>query len=34
MARMRKNVDEAEATGNWQPLLDRAPQVPVTTAAQ
>ncbi len=34
LARMRVRVDEAEASGDWQPLLDRARQVPVTTAAQ
>ncbi len=34
MARMRENVEEAEASGNWQPLLDRARQVPVATASK
>ena len=33
LARMRESADEAEATGNWQPLLDRARQVPVANAA-
>ena len=33
LARMRESADEAEASGNWQPLLDRARQVPVANAA-